>query len=272
MVTPFHLKLQDLISGLLSHHRSIKKMESKKNCNMSQMWTKKMPKGVDLEISHQLPSMRCVANLIIAMERLKAGMSEKVLSTDFSDETLLNIMLESVVEERFIVERTSAGPGQFSRGVEHPCTVTDSQKRSLVLVQSNLELLAVMLQGGSDNRKVYLNMATYVHLTPNTEVGQPVVLGIKDTNFYLSCHKNGDKPTLHLEEVEDKASLSEISSDSEMRRFLFYKRDTGLNISTLMSAHFPNWYISTSTQNNKPVEMCQESASRYRTFSIQRQI
>ncbi|KAM4746709.1 interleukin-1 beta-like [Anableps anableps] len=247
-------------------------MESKKNCSMAQMWTKKMPKGVDLEISQQPPSMRCVANLIIAMERLKAGMSEVVLSPTFSDECLLNIMLESVVEERFIFERTSAGPGQFIRREEHPCSVTDSQKRSLVLVRNNMELLAVMLQGGSDSRKVYLNMATYVHLRPNTEAGQPVVLGIRDTNFYLSCQKNGDKPTLHLEELEDKTSLSEISSDSEMRRFLFYKQDTGLNISTLMSAHCPNWYISTATDNNKPVEMCQESASRYRTFSIQRQI
>lgn len=46
---------------------------------------------------------------------------------------------------------------------------------------------------------VYLNMATYVHLSPDTEVGQPVVLGIKDTDFYLTVHKTGDKPTLHLE-------------------------------------------------------------------------
>uniref|UniRef100_A0A3B5R909 Interleukin-1 n=1 Tax=Xiphophorus maculatus TaxID=8083 RepID=A0A3B5R909_XIPMA len=246
-------------------------MESKKNCSISQMWTKKMPKGVDLEISHQPPSMRCVANLIIAMERLKAGMSESVLSPDFSDESLLSIMLESVVEERFIFERTSAGPGQFSRREEHPCSVTDGQKRSLVLVRNNMELLAVMLQGGNDSRKVYLNMATYVHLTPDTGLGQPVVLGIRDTDFYLSCHKDGDKPTLHLEEVEDKASLSEISVESDMRRFLFYKRDMAVNISTLMSALFPNWYISTTTDNNLPVAMCQESASRYRTFCIQQQ-
>ncbi|MEQ2283684.1 hypothetical protein AMECASPLE_014099 [Ameca splendens] len=246
-------------------------MESK-NCNMSRMWTKKMSKGVNLEIFQQPPSMKSVANLIIAMERLKGGMSAAVQSTDFSDENLLTILLESVVEETFIIERTSAGPDSFSRGEEHPCSVTDSQKRSLVLVRNNLELLAVMLQGGSNSHKVYLNMATYVHVRPNPEMGQPVVLGIRDTDFYLSCHKNGDKPTLHLEEVEDKTSLSEISSESEMRRFLFYKQDTGLNISTLMSALFPDWYISTATQNNKPVEICQKNAARHITFSIQRQI
>ncbi|XP_054895171.1 interleukin-1 beta-like [Poeciliopsis prolifica] len=246
-------------------------MESKKNCSVSQMWRKKMPKGVDLEISHQAPSMRCVANLIIAMERLKGGVAESVLSPNFSDESLLSIMLESVVEERLIFERTSAGPGQFSRREEHPCSVTDGQKRSLVMVRNNMELLAVMLQGGSDSRKVFLNMASYIHLSPDTGLGQPVVLGIRDTNLYLCCDKVGDKPTLHLEEVEDKTSLSEISADSDMRRFLFYKRDTGLNVSTLMSALFPNWYISTAAENNRPVAMCQESASRYRTFCIQRQ-
>ncbi|XP_043968047.1 interleukin-1 beta-like [Gambusia affinis] len=234
-------------------------MESKKNCSISQKWTKKMPKGVELEISHQPPSMRCVANLIIAINRLKAGMSESVLGPNFSD------------EERFIFERTSAVPGKFIRSKVFPCSVTDGQKRSLVLARNNRELLAVMLQGGNECRKVYLNMATYVHLTFSTWLGQPVVLGIKNSDLYLSCYKDGDKPTLHLEIVKDKASLSEISAKSNMMRFLFYKRDTGLNISTLMSANCPNWYISTDLDNNWPVTMCQKSASRYTTFIIQRQ-
>lgn len=174
---------------------------------------------------------------------------------------------------------------------------------------------------------VHLNMSTYVHTTQGNTEARPVALGIKDTNLYMSCHMDGDKPTLHLEvkpclgshlkcaslvekginwshatklgqwaflnsheelviaqsdllfdidldisqAVEDKDSLSTISAGSDMERFLFYKQDTGLNISTLMSAHFPNWYISTATHDNRPVEMCQETASRYRNFSIQRQ-
>lgn len=69
--------------------------------------------------------------------------------------------------------------------------------------------------------------------------------------------------------VEDKSSLLGISVESEMVRFLFYKRDSGLNLSTLMSARFPEWYISTAALDNKPVEMCLESADRHRTFNIQ---
>lgn len=57
-----------------------------------------MPKGLDLEISHHPLTMRRVVNLVIAMERLKASTSESVLSTEFRDENLLNIMLDSFVE------------------------------------------------------------------------------------------------------------------------------------------------------------------------------
>lgn len=246
-------------------------MESEMSCNMSEMWSNKMPHGLDLEISHHPLTMRRVANLIIAMDRLKGSRSETVLSTDFRDENLLNIMLDSIVEEKIVFERSTVPSNQFSRTGEHQFNVTDSQKRSLVLVRNSMELHAMMLQGGSDNRKVQLNMSTYVHPTPSTEA-RPVALGIKDTNLYLSCQKDGDSdPTLHLEEVTDKDSLLRISSESDMVRFLFYKRDSGLNISTLMSASFPNWYISTAQQNNKPVEMCQETAPRYRSFNIQRQ-
>ncbi|XP_040011398.1 interleukin-1 beta-like [Xiphias gladius] len=243
-------------------------MESEMKCNMSKMWSSEMPRGLDLEISHHPLTMRHVVNLIIATERLKASISESVLSTEFRDENLLNIMLDSIVEEHFVCECHTAPPVQFSRTDEHQCSVTDVLKRSLVVVNNSMELHAVMLQGGSENRKVHLNMSTYVHPSPSTEA-LPVALGIKDTNFYLSCHKEGDKPTLHLEVVEDKSSLLGISVESEMVRFLFYKRDSGLNLSTLMSARFPEWYISTAALDNKPVEMCLESADRHRTFNIQ---
>ncbi|KAM9743528.1 interleukin-1 beta-like isoform 1-T2 [Menidia menidia] len=245
-------------------------MESSMNCNESKLSSRKLPEGMNLEISRCPISMKCVANLIIAMETLKEGRMEEVLSTEFRDENLLNIMLDSFVEEQIVFERSSSQQPQFRRIVEHQCSVFDSQKRSLVRVQNSMQLLAVMLQGGSENRKVHLNMSTYAHPTTSTEA-RPVALGIKDTDLYLSCCMEDGKPTLHLETVEDKQSLLSIREESDMVRFLFYKRDTGLNISTLMSARCPNWFISTATSDNLPVEMCQETASRYRTFKIQRQ-
>nr|AGO58287.1 interleukin 1 beta [Thunnus thynnus thynnus] len=245
-------------------------MESEMRCNVSEMWSHKITKGLDLEISHHPLTMKRVANLIIAVEKIKASMSESVMSTEFRDENLLNILLDSILEEQSVLESESAPPVEFCSTGVHPCTVTDSQKRSLVFFQDTMELQAVMLQGGSENRKVHLNMSTYVHPAPIT-VARPVALGIKDTDFYLSCHKDGDQPTLHLERVDDKNSLTSISSESDKVRFLFYKQDTGKNISTLMSARFPDWYISTAGQDNKPLETCQATANRYRTFNIQRQ-
>lgn len=69
--------------------------------------------------------------------------------------------------------------------------------------------------------------------------------------------------------VEDKEQLKSISSDSDMVRFLFYKHDMGVNLSTLVSVPYSNWYISTAQENNKPVEMCQESAQRHINFTVQ---
>lgn len=69
--------------------------------------------------------------------------------------------------------------------------------------------------------------------------------------------------------VEDKQKLRSISSDSDMVRFLFYKHDTGVNLCTLVSVPYSDWFISTAVENNKPVEMCLESAQRYTSFTIQ---
>uniref|UniRef100_A0A665UTN0 Interleukin-1 n=1 Tax=Echeneis naucrates TaxID=173247 RepID=A0A665UTN0_ECHNA len=254
-------------------------MESKMNDNMSEML--KMPEGVDSEISHHPVTVKEVANFIIDIERMKPDTSESVLSTEFRDENLVNIMLDSIVEEQIVFELGSAPLVHFSRTGEYECSVTDSEQRSLVLNPNGAELLAVMLQGGSDNRKalgrylnlgriMYLNMSTYVHPSPSTRA-RPVALSIKDTNYYLSCYKKGEVPTLHLEVMEDKSTLQRISSDSDLMRFLFYKRDSGLTISTFMSAHLPGWYISTGKEDNKPVEMCKETDNRHRTFNIHSQ-
>lgn len=67
-------------------------------CNVSEMWSPKMPEGLDFEISYHPLTMKRVVNLIFAMERFKGGRSETVQGTGFRDEDLLNIMLENLVE------------------------------------------------------------------------------------------------------------------------------------------------------------------------------
>lgn len=70
------------------------------NMESPNKWSLKMSKNLDLEIIHHPPKMRSVVNLIIAMERMRAGMFE------CKDEELLSFMLESIVEGEHIKKQT----------------------------------------------------------------------------------------------------------------------------------------------------------------------
>lgn len=240
---------------------------------MSGAWSPTMPEGLAFEVSHHPLTMKQVVNLIVTMERFKGH--EAPVSTEFRDEDLLNMMLDSFMEEEIVCELGSAPQPQISWTGEELCSMTDGEKRSVVRVGDSVALHAVMLQGGTHLRKVILNMSTYLHPAPGAE-GRTVALAIKDTNLYLSCCKDGDTPTLHLEAVEDKSTLSgwgtSIGLDSNMLRFLFYRQDTGVNISTLMSVAYQNWYVSTQPGNNKPLTMCLQSTSHAQIFNIREEV
>ncbi|KAL6114849.1 il1b [Pungitius sinensis] len=247
-------------------------MESVRKCSGSGAWSPKMPKGLDFEISHHPLSMKQVANLIVAMERFKGCSSETPISSEFRDEDMLNIMLDCLVEEEMVTLLESPPQVQISWTGEQQCTITDQEKRSLIRVPNSMQLHAVMLQGGSEAKKVLLTMSTYLHPAPSVP-GRTVALGIRGTNLYLCCRKDGAEPILHLEAVADKSVLSgagaSIAADSDLVRFLFYRQDTGVNNTTLMSVAYQNWYISTDErQDNRPLAMCLQTSSRSQTFSI----
>uniref|UniRef100_A0AAZ3SDF9 Interleukin-1 n=1 Tax=Oncorhynchus tshawytscha TaxID=74940 RepID=A0AAZ3SDF9_ONCTS len=231
------------------------------NCILIASWSSKLPQGLDVEISHHPITLRCVANLIIAMERLNGGKGFAL----GRDESLLNFLLESAVE--------GSSRAAFSSKGEYECSVTDSENKCWVLNEGSMELHAMMLQGGSSYHKVHLNLSTYITPVPSETKARPVALGIKGSNLYLSCITSEGTPTLHLEEVADKEQLKSINHESDMVRFLFYKQDTGVDISTLESAHYRNWFISTALQqdNTKMVNMCQSATpNRFTTFTVQR--
>ncbi|XP_077457290.1 interleukin-1 beta [Stigmatopora argus] len=222
--------------------------------------------GLGLELSHHPVTMRQLVTLVVSMERSKRAPTQTAMENKIGAESFLNIVDDFA--DVFMVAR--APTNQFTRTGQYQCSVSDSQKKSMVLVRDCMELHAVTLQGGNSHRKVNLNMSTYVQPFPNTEA-QPVALGIKGTNLYLSCHQEGDRPTLHLEPVQDRQSLMSVTQDSDMLRFLFYKRDSAVSLSTLASAQYPNWFISTAEEEHMAVEMSQRGAQRNLAFHIQRQ-
>ncbi|KAK2838078.1 hypothetical protein Q5P01_015290 [Channa striata] len=221
-------------------------------CSVIKGYSPMMPKGIGLEVTHNASRLKTVVNLIIATERLMVKNSKSVLSTDFSDEHLLHIMLESIIEVQQRVRVQCDGQSAEELSAKRD----GAARRDAAGRQRNPQSLPEHVH--------------HVNHSPNGEA-RPVALGIKGTDLYLSCCKKGNVPTLHLENVKDKSILSTISPGSNEERFLFYKQDTGVNISTLMSASFPDWYISTEESDHKPVELCLESAQRYRTFNIQSQ-
>lgn len=83
------------------------------NTSESKAWSSKLPQGLDLEVSHHPITMRHIANLIIAMERLKGG-EGVTMGTEFKDKDLLNFLLESAVEGR------EQGQRQWTGLEEHP--------------------------------------------------------------------------------------------------------------------------------------------------------
>ncbi|KPP58922.1 interleukin-1 beta-like [Scleropages formosus] len=267
--------------------------------------------GVKLEVSLQAHNMRQVAHLIIAMQRMKN--TQRLQGTEFSDQELLNIMMENVIEGRPRLELSgpqaslesfyrvsqrsrpgncSCSHGSFpppaesvvmtvqdqvdsgavvytSTSQEVKCNVADQYQKSLVLNEEALELQAMTLQGGSFQRRVQLNLSMYVTPSYSSGKGQPVTLGIVDTNLYLSCSSENGMPILQLEEVGDKLRLKHISAEDDLSRFLFLKRGTGLSMTTFESARYQGWFISTALQEREPVEMCtKQEANRITSFRV----
>ncbi|KAM6954515.1 interleukin-1 beta [Aplochiton taeniatus] len=247
-----------------------------KHVGDSELWSAGLPQGLNMEVSHHPITMRSIVNLVIAMERFKTD-AKVTLSSEFRDEDLLSIMLESAVEEHFVLDVDSKQEGtalaergtpDFSFLEEQNCSVTDAD-RTWVWVPEAMELHAVRLQTGSSDHKVHLNMSLYVNPLPPVLNARPVALGIKGTDFYMACSKQEGKPTLTLEKVKNKDLLKSITSGSELERFLFYRQDTGVDRTTMMSASCKNWFISTAVHENAPVVMRQYNAPQCnQTFTV----
>ncbi|XP_048877305.1 interleukin-1 beta [Brienomyrus brachyistius] len=227
--------------------------------------------GIKLEVTLHPHNMRQVVNLIIATHRIKNN--QRLNGTEFSDQELLSIMLESVVEEcvvKDVVDQTQSSDTVFtSLSRMEECNVCDQYQKSLVLNEEGLELQAMWLQGGTFYHRVRLNLSTYVSPSLPGGYAQPVALGIAGTNLYLSCSMKQETPILQLEEVSNSSKLKIINAQADMARFLFFKRGSALTMTSFESAKYNGWYISTAKENGERVDMCtMQNSSRLTSFMV----
>ncbi|KAM9455368.1 interleukin-1 beta-like isoform 2-T2 [Clarias gariepinus] len=223
-------------------------------------------KGLRIEVTKEPLSMRSVANVVIALQRLKH--TERVQSTEFSDRELFQIFLENVIEETNVIKLDCSESKSYSRQDKVvQCTICDKSKKALV--QRNNYLLAFTLKGGNEENKTWFNLSAYnpPNCRDNTK-GQAVCLGIVKSNIFLSCTSDNGTPSLVIEEVKDKESLKAIKENDGMERFLFLRNSSGDTLNTFESVKYPGWFITTSKDEFQPVQMSQQQTSHLQLFTL----
>ncbi|XP_034458750.1 interleukin-1 beta [Hippoglossus hippoglossus] len=224
-----------------------------------------LEKGLSLRISKNPRSMKAAATLVLAANRVKNILSQEGQSDSQRCRMILNSVIETTIVKK--VENYSTGERKlvFQRHQSLECNLTDNEKKDIVCTATDFKLMALTLNAANCNHKVTFKIGTYI----SSGVGQTVVLSIINHNLYISCIMDGDKAELKLENYSGE-DLKVICSDGAKDRFLFYRRETGLNVQTFESVMCHGWFISTSyEQEEKPLEMCKvDSAYRITSFSI----
>ncbi|GAA6223656.1 interleukin-1 beta-like [Lates japonicus] len=227
--------------------------------------TIKLEEGLELVVSHNPRTMRGVATLLLAANRMKN--SQTLNGQELSNSEICRAIMDSVVEETIVKEVKISPMGErrfvFERINSLECTLTDNSQKDIICTSEDLKLQAVTLKGGNCSRKVNFKLVQYI--SPND--GQTVVLSIRNHNLYISCSMTGNKAELNLE----KCSEEDLRADPDMKRFLFFNREgPEICLHTFESVKYRGWFISTAYEKeNEPLEMCQvDSAYRLTKFKI----
>ncbi|XP_024659141.2 interleukin-1 beta isoform X1 [Maylandia zebra] len=222
----------------------------------------RLNEGLELMVSHNRRTMQSVALLVLGVNRMKKPLTQS--DSKLSDDDVMNI-IDSVVKETVWTPTQGIKRRDFLRAnSEKALTLCDNSQKDLVL-SGELQLQAITLQGGYCHRKVNFKMSQYIPFSvpPGDSPGLIVVLSINN-NLYMSCRMEDNKVVLFLEQYHD-----DILTDRDMDRFLFYRKTTGISLTTFESVKFRGWYISTSQQENQPVELCKvDAANRLTSFRV----
>uniref|UniRef100_A0A8C5K297 Multifunctional fusion protein n=2 Tax=Jaculus jaculus TaxID=51337 RepID=A0A8C5K297_JACJA len=221
-----------------------------------------LDEGIQLQVSqkHFNKSFRQVVSLIVAVEKLR----QKPVSCSwaFQDDDL-RTFLSFIFEEEPIICDTWDDDGYVcDAAVRHlNCRLRDEQQKCLVL-SDPYELKALHLNGQNLNQEVVFSMSFVQGEDTNDKI--PVALALRGKNLYLSCVMKEEKPTLQLESVDPK----QYPKKKMEKRFVFNKTEIKNKVE-FESAQFPNWYISTSQAEQRPVFLGKNSGQDIVDFSME---
>uniref|UniRef100_A0A9L0R1E8 Multifunctional fusion protein n=1 Tax=Equus caballus TaxID=9796 RepID=A0A9L0R1E8_HORSE len=201
--------------------------------------------AIMLHISQQLynKTFKHAASIIVAVEKLK-----KIpipCSQAFQDDDLRSLFSFIFEEEPIICDKQNDTYESYSPVESLDIKLEDIEEKALVLSGSCM-LKAVHLQRTQENQEVVFCMS-FVQGEEETDK-IPVALGLKGKNLYLSCGTKDGKPILQLETVDPNT----YPKRKMEKRFVFNKMEIKGNVE-FESAMYPNWYISTSQAEKKPV-------------------
>ncbi|XP_004475801.2 interleukin-1 beta [Dasypus novemcinctus] len=196
-----------------------------------------------LQVSQQYlnKSFRQVVSMVVALEKLRKILAP--CAQYFQDGDLRDIF-HCIFEEEPIstwddAYVSDAPPRSLN------CRLRDVEQKCMVL-SGPCELQALHLNGDNVSRQVLFCMSFVQGEVSREKI--PVALGIKEKSLYLSCVMRDGKPTLQLETVDPRSHPKKKME----KRFVFYKLEIKDKVE-FESAEFPNWYISTSQEEEMPV-------------------
>ncbi|XP_073685848.1 interleukin-1 beta [Garra rufa] len=224
----------------------------------------------DIKLELHPHSMRRVVNIIIALERMKHP--KPMSSSEFCEEAMFRVFFENVIEERIKPLNASATYNKTSKTLQ--CTICDAYKKSLVLSDKqnpkDLHLKAVTLTSGNIRMKVRFSMSTYKSSSSQGD-GQPVCLGISNSNLYLACTQSdgSSMPKLLLKEVSGPLNTIKVGDPNGNDSLLFFRKETGTANNTFESVKHRGWFITTAFDDWERVEMFEAPTERTTNFTLE---
>ncbi|KAM9734737.1 interleukin-1 beta [Menidia menidia] len=229
--------------------------------------TLSIDQNLELVVSRDRRTMRRVASLVLVVNRMIRPSTEGPES--LQDFQICSLILDHMVEENIVKTDTNWSAGQKRRrflpvSSGRQFTLSDLSQKDVILNSDQFLLQAVTLKAGNCSFKTNFKMSTYVPSPYLRCDGQMVALSLLN-DLYMSCDKAEDRVLLKLEHI----SKERIENEEDTERLLFLRRTSGISMNTFESVKYRGWFMSTSREDQKPLEMCErDSACRITAFKV----